>query len=457
MELTNEILENAIAEINEIHFEHHSDWLEKLKASAIDAVRSKFETIDLADDYDGCNMQPDEYEKFKAAVADEAKFHDEWDLIDLEHRIVRSSTEYVIVWNNIGNIMLKYDETGSWNQHNWFEDPISADTLIDEFCHYDLPKAATVGGSWDLPDCFVSGVDDPNAPTWPFMFAEFTGYIKSVSTTEQPGRLEIEYWIYRRDSAHCDGYYSRWSTGKAIVDTGTHRRWMIEMKLSNSMMEKIIAEINEVKFSHHSNWFDRLKTSAIDAVKSNFKMVDIADDYDDCTMPPDEYTKFRSAVADEAKWHDEQDVIELEHRIVRHSREYVDAWNTIGDILMKYDEKGWWYRYNWFEEPISADALIDEFCHYDLPEDEGATVGKFWDLPDHFIVPNAPTTPYWDFSYDGFTAYIKSITPTDNPDQVEVEYCTYRLDETHGEFYYSLWNTAKAIVNTKTHRRWSVE
>lgn len=228
------------------------------------------------------------------------------------------------------------------------------------------------------------------------------------------------------------------------------------MELSNSMMEKIIAEINEVKFSHRSNWFDRLKTSAIDAVKSNFKMVDFTDDYND-TMQPDEYTKFRSVIAAEAKFHDEQDVIALENSIVRHSREYVDAWNTIGDILMKYDEKGWWYRHNWFEEPISADALIDEFCHYDLPEDEGAAVGKSWDLPDHFIVPDAPTTPYWDFSYDGFTAYIKSITPTDDPDQVEVEYCTYRLDETHGEFYFSLWNTAKAIVNTKTHRRWSVE
>lgn len=93
---------------------------------------------------------------------------------------------------------------------------------------YDLPENATIGGEWQLPKSYIDTYDNINAPYWDFPFPEFTAYIKSVSVTEDPKILKVEYWIYRRDAAHCDGYYGFWDSGKAMVNVDTHRRWNVE-------------------------------------------------------------------------------------------------------------------------------------------------------------------------------------------------------------------------------------
>ena len=93
---------------------------------------------------------------------------------------------------------------------------------------YVLPEDAVVGGSWNLPDHYIDTYDSINAPYWDIEEPEFTGYIKSVKKTDNPDQVEVEYWIERRDHAHCAGYYSHWSTGTAMVDIKTHRRWDVE-------------------------------------------------------------------------------------------------------------------------------------------------------------------------------------------------------------------------------------
>ena len=93
---------------------------------------------------------------------------------------------------------------------------------------YVLPSDAVVGGEWNLPNSFIDTYDEIKAPYWDFPYPEFTAYIKSVKETEKKGILLVEYYVYRLDKAHCDGYYSRWTTGKALVDVNTHRRWDVE-------------------------------------------------------------------------------------------------------------------------------------------------------------------------------------------------------------------------------------
>lgn len=92
---------------------------------------------------------------------------------------------------------------------------------------YVLPENAIIGKSWDLPKAFIDAYDSPKAPYWDLEEQEFNGYIKSVKETEKKGILLIEYWVYKSNRAHCAGYYQYWDSGKAMVDTSTHRRWNV--------------------------------------------------------------------------------------------------------------------------------------------------------------------------------------------------------------------------------------
>ena len=220
MEL-NEI-NNAIAEIENVTLGHNSEWLDALKLSASLAVRENDANM-LNDDTDFCEMTESEYSKFKASINEEAVFHEDWTIINLKRNVVRRSEKYVNAWNSIVDILLKYDIDKA--SHRWLETPTDSDVLIDAFCHYDLPKAATVGGSWDLPDAYD---DLPDAPDWKFSFSGFSGFIKSVSATDDPNQVKVEYWIYRRNSARGIGFYEFWDSGKALVDINTHRRWVVK-------------------------------------------------------------------------------------------------------------------------------------------------------------------------------------------------------------------------------------
>lgn len=134
-------------------------------------------------------------EEVKELIKKEAYFHDGWDNYNLVESVMHSTKE--------------------------------ASKLIDAFNHYDLPSSAEVGSSWELPEWFIQGNNSPEAPYWHFSFCEFTAYIKSVTPTDDPDILEIEYWVYRSNPAHCSGYYHYWDNGKAMVDVSTHRRWNV--------------------------------------------------------------------------------------------------------------------------------------------------------------------------------------------------------------------------------------
>ena len=134
--------------------------------------------------------------KIKEIIKNEAWFHDQWDEYNLMECIAHSTKE-------------------------------EADKLIDEFNHYDLPSSAEIGKSWNLPDWFIQGNNSPEAPYWSFAFCEFTAYIKAVKPTDDPDTVEVEYYVYRQNNAHCNGYYGLWDTGKAMVDISTHRRWNV--------------------------------------------------------------------------------------------------------------------------------------------------------------------------------------------------------------------------------------
>ena len=221
-----ELLEEAIDEIDAINFDHPCDWLDALKESAIDAVRENDGNM-LSDDDQYCEMTASEHVDFIAAIKKEMFFHDQWDSLNLERRIVRLSKDYAGAWNDIINILLKYGVRKV--SKNWLmEEPVEADVLIDEFCRYDLPEKAKVGGSWGLPKWYIDGCDNPDAPHWKFNYSEFTAYIKSVTATDNPDQVEVGYYIYRLNKAHCSGYYGLWTTGKAMVNTKTHRRWNVE-------------------------------------------------------------------------------------------------------------------------------------------------------------------------------------------------------------------------------------
>lgn len=130
------------------------------------------------------------------AIKNEAYYHDQWAVINLQDHI---------------------DDM-----------PEEAESLINEFCHYDLPTDAVVGKEWQLPDWFIQGNNNPEAPWWKFSYPGFTAYIKSVKRTKDADILEVEYQLYKSNDAHCSGYYARWCTGTAMVNTKTHRRWNID-------------------------------------------------------------------------------------------------------------------------------------------------------------------------------------------------------------------------------------
>ena len=221
--MTNSNILDVIKEINSIHFNHQSDWLDALKESAVEAVCEN--DSDLIDDnFNYCEMTKDDYSKFKATIKDESYYHDQWDVVNLERRIVRYSEEYTNVWNKIVNILMEYGVDKINNI--WISKATDEDILIDEFCHYDLPSSAVVG-EWQLPNWYIAGNNSPEAPYWSFSFSEFTAYIKAVTPTDDPDILEIEYWVYRSNPAHCNGYYHKWDTGKARVNVSTHRRWNV--------------------------------------------------------------------------------------------------------------------------------------------------------------------------------------------------------------------------------------
>ena len=134
--------------------------------------------------------------EIKETIKNEAWFHDQWDEYNLVECIKHSTKE-------------------------------EADNLIDNFCRYDLPENAKVGGSWDLPDWFIQGNNSPEAPYFSFSFCEFSAYISSIKQTGDPDILEIEYRVYRSNPAHCSGYYQYWDSGKAMVNISTHRRWNV--------------------------------------------------------------------------------------------------------------------------------------------------------------------------------------------------------------------------------------
>ena len=215
---------NAINEIDSVEFNQPSEWLDALKLSASIAVRENDASL-INDDIVYCELTETEYEKFKSQIKGEAVFHDQWDEINLERRVVRYSKEYVTAWNSIVEILLKYDI--SKVSKKWLETPTDSSELIDKFCHYELPSSAVVGGVWDLPDRYVNGIDDPEAPHWDFNFAGFSGFIKSITKTDDPNQVKVEYCVYRRNTAHCDGFYEFWDKGVAMVDISTHRRWKL--------------------------------------------------------------------------------------------------------------------------------------------------------------------------------------------------------------------------------------
>lgn len=223
--MTNSNIVNAIKEIEAVKLDHPSEWLYILKESAIDAVHVN-DAIMLVDNVDYCEMTAAEHLDFVYAIKNEMFFHDRWDWLNLERRIVRLSKDYVNAYNEIINILIKYG-VGRVSE-KWLMEATDSDELINGFCEYTLPSDAVVGGSWDLPDWYIYGNDDPDAPYWRFDYNEFSGYIKSVTATDNPGRVEVEYYLYKRDSAHCSDYYGLWTTGKAMVDINTHRRWNVE-------------------------------------------------------------------------------------------------------------------------------------------------------------------------------------------------------------------------------------
>ena len=137
----------------------------------------------------------------KEAIKNEIMFHDEYDVINLEEQV-----DYLFNKNKLKE----------------------AESLVEEFCNYTLPDDACVGGEWNLPNWYIFGNDSPNAPVWDFTFPEFTAYIKAVKQTKDPNVLEIEYWLYRANNAHCNGYYQYWDNGKAMIDVKSHRRWDVK-------------------------------------------------------------------------------------------------------------------------------------------------------------------------------------------------------------------------------------
>ena len=98
----------------------------------------------------------------------------------------------------------------------------------------------------------------------------------------------------------------------------------------------------------------------------------------------------------------------------------------------------------------------EEIETYVLPED--AVVGGSWNLPRSYIEGvESINAPYWDFEEAEFTAYIKSISVTDDQNILKVEYWIYRRDHGHCSGYYGFWASGTAMVDVNTHRRWDVE
>lgn len=218
-------LTNAIREINSIEFDYPSEWLDVLKASAIECIQKNNGLSILDDDYSCCEMQPNEYKKFKKLIKDEMYFHEQWDMVNLEHEVVRRSKEYVDAWNHVLQILTEFEIKVP---NSWYMVPTDPSVILNMFCHYDLPSDAIVGEEWKLPDWYIEGNNSPEAPWWKFSYPGFTAYIKAVKRTKDSDILEVEYQLYKSNDAHCSGYYARWCTGVAMVNIATHRRWNVD-------------------------------------------------------------------------------------------------------------------------------------------------------------------------------------------------------------------------------------
>ena len=137
------------------------------------------------------------------------------------------------------------------------------------------------------------------------------------------------------------------------------------------------------------------------------------------------YEEIKAAIKEESYFHDQCEENDLVDRVMRSTKE-------------------------------DAVHLIDEFCHYDLPSD--AVVGREWNLPQSYINGvESIDAPYWEFSFPEFIGFIKSVEKTDEENILKVEYWIYRSNAAHCSGYYGFWDSGKALVNIKTHRRWNVE
>ena len=92
---------------------------------------------------------------------------------------------------------------------------------------------------------------------------------------------------------------------------------------------------------------------------------------------------------------------------------------------------------------------------YDLPSN--AKVGRTYDLPKGFIFGvDTVSAPYWDMGEPDFTAFIKAVKGTNDPNILEIEYWVYRSNNARCSGYYCYWDKGTAMVDISTHRRWNV-
>ena len=103
----------------------------------------------------------------------------------------------------------------------------------------------------------------------------------------------------------------------------------------------------------------------------------------------------------------------------------------------------------------SNTSVVNESEAYDLPENVKA--GRTYDLPKGFIFGvDTVSAPYWELGEPDFTAFIKAVEKTDNPNILKVEYWVYRSNNAYCSGYYCYWDKGTAKVNVSTHRRWNV-
>lgn len=230
--LNSELLSILVEEIKQVQMPKGwpTDWLDELKSEMIDQIVDA-EGIPSNLNSCGCNggesLPKETSEKLSQLIKAEDFWHDGWDAVNLEAKVACHASAYVDTWNKIGEILFQYDTNHDreWYQEHWMQTPTPMEEIVEEYIHYELPKDAEVGKCWDLPDNFISFRDEPDAPSWDFGFPEFRAYISAIRATEYPDLLQVDYVVYRRNEAHCEGYYGVWDTDTAYVNTKTCRRW----------------------------------------------------------------------------------------------------------------------------------------------------------------------------------------------------------------------------------------